>query len=282
MSKVIGTIINDCNDPNVRARQELRFRSLFGVQPAFLGVGPYGGIEAAGNLIDQLDVLVNFPLAGKDGDAIVLVNVAPRSTEIKWRWDNGTPFCYFRVGRVLVVAAYEGHCLALVRDLGLAASVELLDIPTVTAAAVAWGDLRAEEAKRISNSQFRSLEFLPLAAYWLRQGRPVPSKTESLAGLPPVTGLVWCVDNFDNVKTTLLPEDIDFEQGKEVTLYNDQKAVCYRRLVDVPAGVTALTIGSSGFGGKRLLEVAIGHQGRAAAEHGFVSGSPVVKEDAKR
>ena len=282
MSKVIGTIINDCNDQNVQARQELRFKSLFGVEPAFLGVGPYGAVEAAGNLIDQLDVLVNFPLADETADAIVLVNVAPRSTAAKRKWDNGTPFCYFRVGRVLVVGAYEGHCLALARDLGLASSVELLDVPAVTAAAVAWGDLRPEEAERINNSQFRSLEFLPLVAYWLWQGRPVPARTESLASLPPVSGLAWCIDNFDNVKTTLLPEDVGFEPGKEVTLFNDQKAVCYRRLTDVPAGVTALTIGSSGYGNKRLLEVAIGHQGRAAAQHGFMVGSPVVKAGAKR
>jgi hypothetical protein len=282
MSNVIGSIINDCADQNARARQELRFKSLFGVQPSFLGVDSYDAIEAAGNLIDQLDVLVNFPLVRKDCQAIVLVNVAPRSHDIKQKWDNGTPFCYFRVGHVLVVSAYEGHCLALARDLGVINAVQLLHPSVVTAAAVEWGDLTAAEADKINNSQFRSLEFLPLVAYWLWQGKPVPSEKQSLDGLPSLDGQAWCIDNFDNVKTTLLSEDVDFKQGKQVVLSNGAEATCYYRLADVPTGVTALTIGSSGLGKHRWLELAVGHQGRAAAEHGFKVGSQVVKLGVKR
>ena len=65
MNNVIGTIITDCADGSARTRQELRFTALFGVVPAFLGVGSYLPIEAAGNLLDQLDVLTKFPLAGQ-------------------------------------------------------------------------------------------------------------------------------------------------------------------------------------------------------------------------
>jgi hypothetical protein len=175
-----------------------------------------------------------------------------------------------------VVSTYEGHCLALARDFGIVNEVELVDVPTVTAAAVAWGDLSAAEAEKINNTQFRSLEFLPLVAYWLWQGKPVPSQKRSLVELPGVKGQVWLVDNFDDVKTTLLPKGVDFKQGKSVTLANGETAICYRRLADVPKGVTALTIGSSGYGRHRLLEVAIGHRGRAGSLHGFRVGSPVL------
>jgi hypothetical protein len=206
---------------------------------------------------------------------IVLVNVAPRAEDVKQKWDNGTPFCYFRIDNTLVVSTYEGHCLALARYLEIVNEVELLDVPTVTAAAIKWGDLTAEEAEKINHSQFRSLEFLPFVAYWLWKGKSVPSKKQSLAGLPSPKGQVWQIDNFSLVKTTLLPEDVGFEQGKQVVLHDGEVATCYRRLADVPKGITALTIGSSGYGSRRFLEVAIGGCGKAGSKHGFAIGSPV-------
>ena len=277
MTNVIGTIINDCADGSARTRQELRFDTLFGVKPTFLGVGSYSPIEAAGNLLDQLDVLTQFPLVDKSRDHIILVNVAPRAEDVKQKWDNGTPFCYFRIDNTLVVGTYEGHCLAFARDLGIVSEVELLDVPTVTSAAVEWGDLSPEEAEKINHSQFRSLEFLPVVAYWLWQGKSVPSKTQSLTELPSPRGQVWQIDNFENVKTTLLPEDIGFKQGKQIVLFNGEAATCYRRLADVPKGATALTIGSSGYGPHRFLEVTIGGCGKAGSLHGFDIGSSVLE-----
>ncbi|HWZ65502.1 MAG TPA: hypothetical protein VNX65_01745 [Patescibacteria group bacterium] len=277
MTNVIGTIINDCADGSARTRQELRFNTLFGVRPTFLGVGSYSPIEAAGNLLDQLDVLTKFPLADKGRENIVLVNVAPRAEDVKLKWDNGTPFCYFRIDNTLIVSTYEGHCLALARDLGIISEVQLLDVPTVTKAAVEWGGLSVEEAEKVNHSQFRSLEFLPLVAYWLWKGKPVPSKKQSLAELPSSKGQVWQIDNFDNVKTTLLPEDIKFKQSKQILLHNGEVATCYRRLTDVPKYTTALTIGSSGYGTRRFLEVVIGGCGKAGSQHGFTIGSTVLK-----
>jgi hypothetical protein len=276
MSAIIGTIITDCADPNAQARQELRFDSLFGVKPTFLGVGSYSPVEAAGNLIEQLDVLINFPVSDKTRQNIVLVNVAPRGEDVQKKWDNGTPFCYFKVGQTLVASTYEGHCLALARDFGIVDTVELFDIPTVTAAAVEWGELTPEEAERINQTQFRSLEFLPLVAYWLWQGKPVPSTPQSLAELPSSKGKAWFIDNFDNVKTTILPEDIAFSDGKQVQLEGGIEATCYSRLADVPQNVTALTVGSSGYGYHRFLEVVIGHRGRAASELGITIGASLL------
>jgi hypothetical protein len=276
MSNIIGTIITDCADANAQARQELRFDSLFGVKPSFLGVGSYSPFEAAGNLIEQLDVLMNFPVSDKSRQNIVLVNVAPRGEDVQKKWDNGTPFCYFKFGQTLVVSTYEGQSLALARDFGIVSTVELFDIPTVTAAAVEWGELTPEEAERINHTQFRSLEFMPLVAYWIWQGKPVPSTTQSLDELPSAKGKAWFIDNFDNVKTTLLPEDIDFADGEQVTLEGGIAATCYTRLTDVPQGVTALTIGSSGYGDHRFLEVVIGHRGRAATELGLTIGASVL------
>lgn len=277
MEKLIGSIITDCADDNARTRQELRFKTLFGVQPSFLGVSSYNSIEAAGNLVEQLDILTHFPLTANAEESVVLVNVAPRSGDIKKKWENGTPFCMFRTGKTLVVSTYEGHCLALARDLGITSSVRLFDIPTVTKAAVEWGELTKTEATRINNTQFRSLEFLPLVAYWVWRGRDVPSTEQDLSELPSALGQAWFIDNFGNVKTTLTEKDIKFSEGQKVQLSNGEQATCYRRLADVPSGSTALTIGSSGYGDDRFLEVVIGQTGRASERLGLAVGSPILK-----
>ncbi len=285
MPSIIGSIITDCADSNARARQELRFASLFGVKPAFLGVGAKApDIEAAGNLLDQLDALGSVPTSSADAQAIVLVNVAPRGDKIRQKWHNGTPFCYVRVGNALIVSIYAGSALSLLREYGLADSVELLDVPTVTAAAVKWGELHKEQAERINHTQFRSFEFLPLAAYWLIQNKPVPSEAQPIEASHDIHGKVWCVDSFGNAKTTLLPRDIDFEEGKAVTLADGKTATCHRRLADVPKNETALVVGSSGYGKNRFLEVVVqwqddGFHGSdsAATRHNLDVGSTVLR-----
>ena len=245
-TNIIGTIITDCTDNNAEVRQELRFESLFGIKPSFLGVGKYApDIEAAGNLLDQLEALRNLPVSRRDKtQVVVLVNVAPRGDAVKQKWDNGTPFCYARLGDTLVVSTYAGQALGLAKTHGLIDTIELLDMPTVTKAAVEWGELTEAQAERINHTQFRSLEFLPLVAYWLSTGRPVPSKEVEIDSLKAEKGLVWCTDNFVKAKTTLLPEDVNFADGKTVTLADGTSAVCCKRL----AGETGLEPATPGFG----------------------------------
>lgn len=284
MSQLIGSIITDCSDDNVRARQELRFTNLFGVRPTFTRVGQEApGLEAGGHLLDQLDVLANNPKSVPQAEALILVNVAPRGGKTKEIGDNGTPFCYFRVDNALVVCTAASGCLDLVHWCGAVDEIELLDIPTVTKAAVEWGELTEEQANRINNTQFRSLEFLPLVAYWLRSGKPVPSTKQKVEVAHDTAGKVWYIDNFGNAKTTLVAEDIGFEQGKKVTLADGLSATCYRRLADVPKDESALTIGSSGYRTKRFLEVVVQwHEGgvygssSAYKRHGMRIGSSVL------
>jgi hypothetical protein len=289
--KINGAIITDCADSNARARQELRFTRLFGSKPTFLGVGAdvvlgegnkAADVQAAGNLLDMLDATLNLPTGEHaDQQTVILVNVAPRGGKTTKIWQNGTPFCYFRINGRLVVSTYARRCLSLIRDLGGIDSVELLDVPTVTAAAVEWGELTPARADEINRTQFRSFEFVPLVARWLCDGQPVPSITQTLEDIPAIDANVWCVDSFGNAKTTLLPSDVDFEDGREVMLANGQQAVCYTHLADVPRGTTALVVGSSGFGEDRFLEVVI-QRGNAAKEHSLSVGSPVLAPARKK
>jgi hypothetical protein len=285
VSNIIGSIITDCADDNARARQELRFASLLGVRPAFHGVTSEApDIEAAGNLLDQLQVLNDLPKSHEAIQPVVLLNVAPRGEAVKKKWPNGTPFCYVKIGAVLVVSTYAGRGLSLAQKHGLVDKVQVMDIPTVTTAAVEWGELTPEEAERINNTQFRSLEFLPLAAYWLSQGREVPAETLELER-HDVAGKVWAIDNFGNVKTTWTADELGFEDGKEFTLADGNRVSCYRRLADVPADTSALILGSSGYGNKRFVELVVqwkdgGFYGSntAADRHKFIVGDEILQK----
>ncbi len=271
-----GVIITDCHDANAQARQQVRFTSLFGVKPAFieLGAGDNADLEAAGHLADVLDA-IQTPSGYPETPAVVLVNVAPRGDDVRGRWENGTPFCYAEIGNALVVSAYEGKALSLVRKLGQVSTAHLLDIPAVTQSLIDSGSITAREAHRISNTQFRSLEFLPLAAYEIASGNSLPSEELAVESHQNIEGLAWFIDNFGNVKTTLLPEDINFQEGQTIQLAGGQKATAYERLTDVPTGEFGITIGSSGYGEDRWLEV-VQQRGRAADALSLGIGSQIL------
>ena len=243
-----------------------RAAALTGATVSFVGVGDYGDLSAAGNLIDVLD--------GYDGkEGAILVNVAPRHKGSK-KWPNGTPFCHFKVGNVLVVSSFDGLTLSLIKKLALAESVNLMDIPTATEAMVTAGAMTQEVRERTINSQFRSLDFTPRVMAFLLSGGTVPTETIAMSDIPDVSYSIWWIDNFGNIKTTLLKNDIAFEEGKKVqTTFGE--FVCITRLADVPKGEAAITIGSSGFGDKRFLEVVI-QGGRADAQFGAKLGDVVI------
>jgi hypothetical protein len=203
------------------------------------------------------------------------MNVATRGEDVRKRWNNGTPFCYTWVEDVLIASTFDGPGLGLARDWGLIKHVNVMDIPTVMKTAIAWGELTRTEADRIEHTQFRSYEFLPLAARWIFEGRAVPSEVATLEHINSMAGHIWFIDNFGNAKTSYLPEQIGFEEGKQLTLAGGQIATCHRRLADVPHGSVALTIGSSGFRERRFVEIAV-QRGNAAGVLGLNVGDNVL------
>lgn len=284
MASFLGSIITDCSDHNAQSRQQLRFAALFGTLPTFLGLRKQNpDLEAAGQLIDQLDVLSRQSKSIATPPSVIIVNVAPRGQAVKKEYANGSPFCHVKVGPTTVVSIYNGRTLGLLKRLGLAEQVQLLDIPTVTSAAVGWGELTFEQAAAINNSQFRSLEFAPLAAYWLTHGFDLPAKPTELPSFDQ-SGVVWAIDNFGNVKTTLLPQDIDFADGKELILHDGRPAICCTKLADAPSDSSVITIGSSGYGSQRFVEVMVPWLDNGFAEstsaqqrHTFKVGDPVLQ-----
>ena len=245
------TIITDCIDSNAFGRQMTRATSLFGFTAVPVAITPEfevpSDLEAGGHLVDMLD-------AGRGEAGIILVNKAPRSGKAK-KWPNGTPFGYFWYKKTLVVSSIDGFALSVIKKLRLTDKVHIFDIPTVMNFAKEHNLLDPFDANYVITTQFRSFEFLPRVAKWVYEGLPVPTQDYGLEKIENCPDAVFFTDVFGNLKTTVLPEEIDFEHNKEINLDLFGKVKCYDRLKDLPNGETGLIIGSSGFKQHRFLEI---------------------------
>lgn len=249
------TIINDCSDDNAMGRQATRAMQLFNAPVTTVGIHDYAELEAAGNLIDILD-------ASDGQEGIILVNSAPRHGRGK-KWPNGTPFGYFYYKNTLVVSTIAESTLSLVKKFELSDSLHLTDIPTVVDAMIVKGLLDKDFRNIIAESQFRSYDYMPRLAKWVKDGVDVPHEEYSFNNIADASRSVWLIDNFGNCKTTVLPEEIGHEAGKVIKTKVGE-IPCYVHLRDVPNDQPGITIGSAGFGQKRLLEIVV--QGKSAAK----------------
>jgi len=260
--KAVG-IVNDCSDDNTRGRQGFRVGALLGLPVTYVGVPQYDSLAAAGNVIDMLD-------AAGDSETMLLVNVAPRFGAAK-QFENGTPFGYFWYQNTLVIATVSGYTLSLVKKLGLADSLRILDMHTSVPVFVEYGMLSQEAGDRIIETQFRSFNFVPRVAQFIANYRKdLPGETYSFDNVADVPKVIWWIDNFGNCKTALTKEDVDWQAGETIALMG-REFTMYDRLKDVPDDEVACIIGSSGLGEKRFLELVV--QGKSAAkELGAVVG----------
>ncbi len=258
------TLITDCKDDNALGRSTTRLAALFpGSHLTTMGVD--SDLEAAGNLIDALD-------AAGGGKGVILVNVAPRQKEAK-KWSNGTPFGFFYCQKTLVISSIDGLTLSLVKKLKIADQINLLDIPEVVNKLAEDGVITKVLADHIIHTQFRSFEFLPRVAKWLLGGLKIPHTPYPPNEICDAPAAIWWVDNFGNCKTTLLPEDINFSEGKKIqTSFGE--FVYHNRLKDVPDDQQGIIIGSSGLANKRFLEIVV--QGQSASKVLNIKSSDVI------
>jgi hypothetical protein len=255
---MVLTLITDCADGNARGRQESRLQALFGQQPSsFIPIpgtlDDAATLEASGNIVDVLDAV-------GESEAVVLANVAPRSGE-EHKWGNGTPFGYFRYKNALVCTTISGSMLALPKKLGLIDAYHVFDMEKTLESMVAGGMIDTAEAVRIAASQFRSFDFLPRVAHWLHGGGAVVTTPLALSELRDAGARVWTIDNFGNAKTTLCNNELP--KGATVLETRFGTLPVVRSLKDVPDGTAAVTVGSSGIGQCRFLEIVV--QGKRAA-----------------
>ncbi len=256
------TIINDCADANASGRQATRVSSLLHQPVHYVPVA--SDLEAAGNLIDMLD-------AADGEESTILVNVAPRHGEAK-KWANGTPFCYFFYGKTLVVASVDGLTLSLVKKFRLTDAVRLLDIPTAAKEFVRVGMIDEATYLHIVDTQFRSFDFTPRVAAYVREYGDLVSESYPISLIANAPRAIWWVDNFGNCKTTLTEDEIDLTSETIALPWGNFQY--HRRLKDVPNHAPALITGSSGIGEHRFLEFVV-QGGNAAGEYDLKSGAVI-------
>lgn len=240
------TIINDCQDQNAKLRQVSRAGSYF-KSASVNCFGVSSELEAAGFLLDAIDAF-----EGREG--IILANVAPRNGSAH-RWKNGTPFGYFWHEKTLVVTTVDGMILALAKRYGIIKKLYLLEIQEVLKVINAK-ELSDQEKNRIAASQFRSYDFLPRAAYWIKKKINLPKKEFDLSLIPEVSNKIWFTDNFGNAKTTI--DSASIRERKNADLRINDKTVnfnYYKCLRDLKDGETGLVRGSSGVFENRFLEI---------------------------
>lgn len=261
------TIINDCLDQNAKLRQISRVGSLFeNCSVNCFGVGTE--LEASGFLVDAID-----SFEGRKG--IIIANVAPRSKDAK-KWKNGTPFGFFWYKETLIVSSVDGLLLSLVKKLNITENFQILDIPSVLSS-IDSKELSVDEKQRIIDSQFRSFEFLPKVAFWLTQKREIPCQKYNLQEVVDAPQAVWFVDNFGNIKTTLLKEDFDLDNKRTFKIKvgeQTEQLDFYDCLKDLPCGSIGLVSGSSGVENNRFVEIMM-RGGDAAKKLGAKTGDKV-------
>jgi hypothetical protein len=251
------SIINDCYDQNAKLRQISRVSSIF-QNASTNSFSVDSELEAAGFLVDALD-----SFEGREG--VILVNVAPRNGSAK-KWKNGTPFGYFWYENTLVVSSVDGLVLSLCKKLGIIEEFYLFDIEEVMNF-ISDTELSPEEKDRIINTQFRSMNFLPRVADWIWRKYDLPKHKYELGEIQDAPNAVWFIDNFGNIKTTLLREEVSVQDGEELNIkINDNELVVnfYEKLRDLPDESLGVIDGSSGIENKRFLEINL--QGASAAE----------------
>lgn len=260
------TIINDCHDPLTLNRQVVRASTLFpNTNISTVAVGNYADLEASINIIDTIDAAMDEP-------GIILCNVAPRHGKAK-KWPNGTPFGHITYKNTEIFTTIDGLTLSLIHKYGLADHVDVYDIPTVLDAMIKAGKLAEHLRAPITNTQFRSFEFLPRVAKWYMQKIKLPTERHALADFKPAPLAIAYIDNFGNCKTSCWAEDIGHKAGKTIqTTWGD--VMCYDRLKDVPNGQSGLIVGSSGYRDHRFIELVV--QGVPANKHFGINQSDLL------
>jgi len=248
------TIINDCQDQNAKLRQVSRAGSYF-KNASVNCFGVNSELEAAGFLLDAIDAF-----EGREG--IILANVAPRNGNAH-KWKNGTPFGYFWHKKTLVVTTVDGLILSLVKKYGIIEKLYIFEIKEALAA-IKKNELSDETKNRIIASQFRSYDFLPRAAYWIKKNINLPKKEFDLGLIPDISNKIWFTDNFGNAKTTI--DSLSLGERKNVAMKINGNALnlnYYKCLRDLKDGETGIVCGSSGVFENRFLEIMT--QGRNTA-----------------
>ncbi len=247
-------VFTDCIDSDAKSRQVARWQSAFGNIPVNC-FGVKKSIEASFCVVDVI-YATRLPknIARKwKSKPIIFGNIAPRTEK---RYENGAPFCLgWTADGILVIGTPDVFVLPLKE--GLIKDVYVTDPYHVCRAA----GVEEDEALRISKSQFRSLDYVPLLAYWLEiENIKIPCEKIDIPSNKFDNEIAF-IDNFGNVKSTVKKSDFPLSNLSEIPNGVIELAVSGESLQFVPrlkdVSGEAVTQGSSGAPGDGYLEIVI-------------------------
>ena len=271
-------ISDTLSDDNARGR--IATRLITGIKKSVFTsatlIGVDCEVEGYLQLVDQLD-------AARGNPSVILFNVAPRGVNKK-KLQNGSPFGHLKIGEANIFPTVEGKTLPLLQRL-LSTRLCLTTHHICPEVLKAVGITKSKH-QYVTNTQFRSFEFLPDLAHSIMSGRQIPGVHSVVRKVANGSVYVGVVDKFGNVKTTSLPEDIGFRPGRCITLKLAGEEIalpCYPKLKDVPCNVLAAVVGSSGMwvgrANKRFVEIVVqkGSASNRLSELSGVALSPGLK-----
>jgi len=149
-----------------------------------------------------------------------------------------------------------------------------MDIPKALDEMITNGFISDSLRENITNTQFRSYEFVPRVAKYIYDNKDVTSEKIDIGGVDDMPKVVWWIDNFGNCKTSILKDELNIDSDGFVET-KIGKLRFFEKLKDVPNKEAGLVVGSSGFMDKRFIEVVA--QGKRADQHFDLSvGSEIL------
>jgi hypothetical protein len=263
---VQGTIASDCITAK-DGRPGALYSQLFGAVPVTIPVRDHAKeLLLGGVVLEQIAAYQGDVPAAMRRGAVILGNASPRTPAT--HETNGPTFGYFWASdTTLVVMNWQGECLSMLRQFGLAEAIRALDLREVLGLGRDnyWPDIDVEA---IATDPYRSLKALPLMAWlvWYESMLDINVPHTLLKpDVPPAGARVLALDEHGNLKTTIAVDLADgfAEDGTPLLLQangpgGEVRLAFYRQLQDIPRGKLGMYLDSVRYAGRALLGIAVG------------------------
>lgn len=242
----------DCSDNNAKARV---FAHLSEQLKQFnFDIAVYGERNVQ-DIAFNIFSLVSFWKEKKIKGNIVVGNYAPRSE----KYPNGAPFLLTMIEENYIIG--NEKTFALLKKIDFLYPLRIVEIDILNTLNMHFPK---EDCIKLSKTQFRSLEVLPLIINLIIRGKQIATKECLIKTNFFSTAEVIFVDNFGNIKTSMDRDDLIFKTNNKNTIqildYEGPIPVRYDYLSEVP-------VGSAGFvasGSSRFAEIVV--NGGSAAD----------------
>jgi hypothetical protein len=263
LKKRILLFFTDCSDNNAKARV---FAHLSEQLKKFnFDIAVYGE-KNVGDIAFDLYSIVSFWKEKNIKGNIVVGNYAPRSEN----YPNGAPFLLTMINQNYVIGNPE--TFYILKKIGLLNMLPVVEINILNTLELYFPE---EESLNLSQSQFRSLEVLPLLIYLIVNEKKIITKKYEFPIVAFSGSEIIFIDNFGNVKTSIKSHNFISLKGLNTNLkigdFEGQSPSYYWKLSDVPKGRAGFVVSGS----NDLVELVV-NGGSAAEFYNIKVGDKII------